>query len=250
MEQEWKSLKGVVENGDNYEVSPLGIVRHTKSGRINKGSVNKDGYVYLTLTLRGKCKKQYLHRILALAFIPNPDNKPMVNHKDAVKSNNSLDNLEWATAFDNNTHAIKNNLSKKAIGSANGKTKLTEEDVAAIKQLIIEGKSNTYIGKLFNVSPTTVSGIKTGTSWGHVSVDGFSPASNSKSVVLGRKNKRAKLTEEDVISIRKFYSKGSISQKELATMFGTSVSGIGHIINRRSWKHIYRLRFLIISTSN
>jgi hypothetical protein len=58
-------------------------------------------------------KKVYLHRILAELFIPNPENKPCVNHKDGVKYNNSLSNLEWCTYQENNNHAFDTGLQKK-----------------------------------------------------------------------------------------------------------------------------------------
>ena len=79
---------------------------------------NENGYMKVNLyDVTGKCKKKYVHRLVATAFIPNPDNKPNVNHKDCDVKNNSVFNLEWCTQSENILHAVKlgrhvNNISK------------------------------------------------------------------------------------------------------------------------------------------
>lgn len=65
------------------------------------------GYFLVTLCNKGVCKNQFIHRLLAQAFISNPENKPQVNHIDGNKQNNDLSNLEWVTAKENTHHAIK-----------------------------------------------------------------------------------------------------------------------------------------------
>lgn len=72
---------------------------------------NESGYMKVNLyDVTGKCKKKYVHRLVATAFIPNPDNLPVVNHIDCDKTNNCVSNLEWCTQKDNIAHSIKNNL--------------------------------------------------------------------------------------------------------------------------------------------
>ena len=94
----WKDIEGY----DKYEVSTLGNVRNKNTGRILK-SANKGGY--LCVGLSNKVTKTYqVHRLVALAFIPNPENKPQVNHKDKNGLNNKLSNLEWNTIEENNKH--------------------------------------------------------------------------------------------------------------------------------------------------
>jgi hypothetical protein len=79
--------------------------------RILKQYTNELGYLKVNLyDIAGKCKKKYVHRLVAQAFIPNPDNLPVVNHIDCDKANNHVDNLEWCTQKDNIAHSIKNNL--------------------------------------------------------------------------------------------------------------------------------------------
>lgn len=69
--------------------------------------LDKDGYECVELSVNGVKKGFPVHRLVALAFIPNPENKRTVNHKDDVKTNNNVDNLEWATDMEQTVHAIK-----------------------------------------------------------------------------------------------------------------------------------------------
>lgn len=107
MKEIWKSI------GDfpNYEVSNLGNVRSIKRNIIMK-SVNCGGYCNLGLYNNGIYKRFNIHRLVAQAFIPNPNDYPCVNHIDGNKQNNSVDNLEWCTYSHNSKHAFKNNLLK------------------------------------------------------------------------------------------------------------------------------------------
>ena len=115
----WRTIKGYE---GLYEVSNLGRVKSLskkiKNGqgyRITKERVLKnikDSYNYEVVRLCRNCKNTQpkVHRLVAQAFIKNPNNKPQVNHKDGVKSNNFWKNLEWATCQDNIRHAYKTGL--------------------------------------------------------------------------------------------------------------------------------------------
>ena len=102
--EQWRAVEGY----PGYEVSNLGRVR--KNGKLTPLHRAGKGYLRTTLQKDGKQKQDYIHRIVAKAFIPNPENKPTVNHIDGDKDNNRVSNLEWATYLENNLHAIKNHL--------------------------------------------------------------------------------------------------------------------------------------------
>ena len=105
---EWKKLP----TRANYSVSDQGQVRNDKTGRILKQSPDKHGYARVSLSNGGGNNPTILfpHRAVAELFIPNPNNLPVVNHKNADKMDTRKDNLEWTTNKENTEHAIANNL--------------------------------------------------------------------------------------------------------------------------------------------
>lgn len=107
----WRSLNGIVTNGENYAVSTHGNVKNTVTNKVLKPGLKRTGYYQAALQKNHKAKHYPVHRLVAFAFIDNPENKPFVNHKDGVKSNNHVSNLEWVTPSENNLHALKMGLS-------------------------------------------------------------------------------------------------------------------------------------------
>lgn len=99
----WKDCKGYE---GLYQVSNLGRVWNVKLQRYLKGSYDKDGYIRVHLTAKnGKTKSEKIHRLVALAFLDNPNNYPVVNHKDENKQNNRVENLEWCSTKYNNIYS-------------------------------------------------------------------------------------------------------------------------------------------------
>lgn len=88
-----------IENFNNYSISNLGNVRNDKTGRILKYHTKPNGYKQVQLGR--KITPQYIHRLVAIAFIPNIHNKPQVNHINGDKGDNRVENLEWVTASEN-----------------------------------------------------------------------------------------------------------------------------------------------------
>ena len=104
MEEEiWKPIQDCYD----YEISNLGRVKNIKTGKYLKSCIRPDGYVNISLCVNNKTKNCKVHRLIAQAFIPNPENKPTVNHIDRNRSNNSISNLEWATISEQNYHSAK-----------------------------------------------------------------------------------------------------------------------------------------------
>ena len=93
----WKPIQGY----EHYSITPSGIIRKNETELIVKESLDKDGYCKVHLNVNGKQMRRMVHRLVALTFIPNPENKPYVDHIDNNQVNNSLGNLRWATASEN-----------------------------------------------------------------------------------------------------------------------------------------------------
>ena len=96
-----------IPNYENYIITDNGQVFNTKRNKLIKVQVDKDGYLYVQLWKNSEPKKFKMHRLIAMAFIPNPDNKPQVNHINGIKYDNSIENLEWVTQSENSIHAYK-----------------------------------------------------------------------------------------------------------------------------------------------
>jgi len=111
MKEIWKDIKGYE---GYYQVSNTGKVKsfHGKNERILSHRINRSGYCQVALSLQNNLKYFVIHRLVALTFIPNPNNKKEVNHKDGNKTNNNIYNLEWATRSENLLHSYDIGLRK------------------------------------------------------------------------------------------------------------------------------------------
>lgn len=114
----WKDIVGYE---GKYQVSNLGYIKslemwtgdkYIKRDKILRGSLSKNGYLYVSLCKGGKAKKYKVNRLVAQAFIENPYNLPITNHIDGDKTNNCVDNLEWTTQSENLKHAYRIGLRK------------------------------------------------------------------------------------------------------------------------------------------
>lgn len=128
----WKDIPGYE---GKYQVSNTGRVRslnymRTGKSKVMKPSTNKLGYKGVGLRKNGKCTKYYIHRLVALAFIPNPLNLPQVNHIDENKTNNVVWNLEWCTQEYNNNYGNRN----KKISEAHKGRQFTKETKRKISE--------------------------------------------------------------------------------------------------------------------
>lgn len=174
----WKDIEGYE---GSYQISNKGRVKslkrivERKNGRkldikekiIDHGN-DAYGYPLIILTKNNVKKTKKVHRLVAIAFIDNPENKLCVNHIDGVKTNNEVYNLEWVTRKENSQHA-------KDIGLKNDK---------------------------------------------------------------GESNPSSKLTELEVIEIRRLSKTSNLLQREIAIKFGVTRSTVSHILNRKTWQHI------------
>lgn len=97
----WKRYKNT-----NYEVSNIGRVRNI-NGSLKSQQLDKYGYLVTDLYINGERKNMKIHRLVAETFIPNPDNKPTVNHINEIKTDNYVENLCWFTTKEQNSHGTR-----------------------------------------------------------------------------------------------------------------------------------------------
>lgn len=225
MIEEWKEIEGF----EDYHISNLGRVKSFKmdiEGKILNLNMTKQGYYHVILYTNGVEKGMKVHRLVAKAFIPNPENKPQVNHIDGNKSNNLMSNLEWSTVSENQLHALGLGLATSTKGVNHGRSKLTEEQVIDI---LNKGKYDTFlkIGKDYGVSRKTIEQILKREKWTHI--EGYEPIN-----VNIFNNKSSKLTLENAIFIRN----SELSNKELAKLLSVDEETIRGCRKYKTFKNI------------
>lgn len=133
LEQKFVVIKGF----ENYIIYENGEIINTKFNRSINHCDNGRGYRIVGLSNNGKVKLKTMHRLLAEAFIPNPNNYPQINHIDGIKDNNSLDNLEWCTNQQNNQHAW-----------AIGLKKTSEKQKESVSRIVLDTETGIYYNSI------------------------------------------------------------------------------------------------------
>jgi hypothetical protein len=170
----WKDIKGyeglyaVNINGDIKSYAKTDRKGALREERILKPQKDSNGYTRVYLIRNGQGKRFKRHRIVAQAFIPNPLNKKEVNHKNGIKSDNVLSNLEWATPLENTRHAWETGLIKRECGERCNASKLKEEDVLNIRKNVCNGANRNLISKEYGIALTTISAIILRKTWKHI----------------------------------------------------------------------------------
>jgi hypothetical protein len=152
-------------------VTESGILVRDSTQRILKPFVDEDGYLRYKIWKRGVGGyiSIFQHRAVALAYIPNPYNKPQVNHKDSNRQNNHVSNLEWVTPKENSQHCVDNKRTLK--GEYSPVSVYTESTIRQICQLLEDGVKVTHIPIILNVDRNLPFKIKAGEVWKHISSD-------------------------------------------------------------------------------
>ena len=172
----WKSIKGYE---GIYEVSNLGrvkVLERTAKGKLDNIQVFKErilkpinqtnGYLKVNLIKNGTQKTVLIHRIVAIVFIEG-DNSLTVNHKNGIKTDNKVENLEWATLSENHKHAFKLGL-KCLKGEKCTTNKLFEYQVIEIKKMLEQGLTHQKIADLYSVRRQTITDINLKRRWSHI----------------------------------------------------------------------------------
>lgn len=156
-----------IKKFSNYSITQDGNVWSSKRNIWLKQYIQSKGYLWVALYCGLKRSNRTVHRLVAEAFIPNPDNKPEVNHKDGIKTNNNVSNLEWSTSSENKLH--KHHVLMKQNGEQHPHHKLTESEVQYIRTSYIP-KITTFqmLADELNVDRSVVHRIYHNKSWKHV----------------------------------------------------------------------------------
>lgn len=178
MQEVWKPVLGYETA---YEVSSLGRVRSVdrevmnrwgttcaRKGQIRAHGVKREGYHFVNLCRKQRAKPMYVHRLVAIAFLPNPDCLPQVNHRDGDKSNNAVENLEWCSKSENCQHALSAGLYESAKGEAIGNSVFTEAQVSEIRSRWKNGEKQKHLAAEYGVLPGTIHKIVHRQRWKHV----------------------------------------------------------------------------------
>jgi len=159
----WMDVKGFE---GLYKVSSLGSVFMVKKARNQTLLKVKNGYILCDLSKNGNKKRISVHRLVSLHFIDNPENKEQVNHKNGIKTDNRVENLEWMTSSENQRHSIETGL-KKILKGDQCDSKLKEFQAKIIKYGL-KNLTQKNISDIYGISRVTVSDIRRGKSWKHI----------------------------------------------------------------------------------
>lgn len=185
-EEIWKDIPGYeglyqASTLGNIRSLPKSDIRHTKratsvwnvSGKILKGRVGRHGYLIVAIYKNQTRCDISIHRLICLTFLDNPEQKPYVNHKNCIKYDNRLENLEWCTQKENIAHAWANGKMKtckgKFLGTKSVHSKLTEDQVVEMRTLYASGGyTHKYFADKYNMSRRHIGDIINKICWPHV----------------------------------------------------------------------------------
>lgn len=188
-----------------YEVNNIGQIRIKENKQLINQYFNRKGYLILSIFYNGKWYTKISHRLVAEAFIPNPENKPQVNHISGIKTCNWVGNLEWNTAKENIQHAVINNLQTHLLGEESNHNIYTESQIHEVCKLLENNNlKNTEISKITGVDVSSISKIKCNETWNHISSLYKIPKAikNAK----GSKSASSKYSDEQIHEVCKLLS--------------------------------------------
>lgn len=238
MDSKWRRI---VVNGEvtRYEMNEDGIIRNIDSEKELQGHVGEPGYYTFLLTLSGGKITLSKHRLLACLFIPIPKSyikegykqeNLTINHKDGVKLNCALDNLEWATSLENQIHALDNGL--KSSGENSNLSKYSEAEIRNVCKMLQQGIHPKDIANLTDIDIETIWAIGYGRSWTRVAKDYHFPNFQEK------QHEFSSHEDEVIHKICKMLTETQLSFQQIADACGVKKSTVNLINSGRRHKDI------------
>lgn len=188
--------------------------------------VDSSGYHRVSTKYKGKSFNASVHRLIAIAHIPNPDNKPEVNHINGIKTDNSISNLEWVTLQENSDHANSTGLRDSMLGEGSHLNVYPEVLIRSICEMLEQGSRNIDISRSLDVPVTLISDIRNKDTWTHVSDE-----------YKIKRNKRKSYSEEKIRWVcNKIIEK--MMYKDIAEQSGIPLHTVRDIRHGKSFRYI------------
>lgn len=204
-----------------YEVSTKGRVRNKETNHMMTPSKDKDGYMRVGLSINKKLRTIPVHRLVGFVFIRIPDHlkeykykELQINHKDGIKHNNCVYNLEWCTDNENKKHAIDTGLMNIQYGEDSFRTNLTNEQVDLVCKMLAADIPMKQISEFTGIQYSIINDIKRKDSWKTISRNYKFKSSFSRK------------SDETLMGIKKDLEEGKLNNKEIAEKYGVSRSYI------------------------
>lgn len=232
----------------NYEISKCGKVfstkrKHNQSNKYDEKEIEmkiqfvENAYAILGLVDdNGNNRMKSVHRLIAEAFIPNPENKRTVNHKDGDKHNNTYSNLEWATYQENSQHSCDTGLNPKQKGDSNGMSKISEEECIQLIIEMLEGANNNELAKKYKLHSRYISLIRGKKRWKHLWENTFK--NKSPDVSYTRSDKELDIDTQIIIINR---IKNGEMLKSLSIEYSIDPSTLSRVKNNKTWNYAYKI---------
>lgn len=229
-------IDGIVTN---LFITTFGNIYSVINDKINylNPVIDRSGYARIKIEIDNKyIGSPSIHRLVASAFIPNPENKEEVNHKDGDKLNNSVYNLEWVTHSENMIHAYENNLNKR--GEENSQSIYTEKQIKYACELLMANKlTKNEISKITKVSVYTLDALLKHKKWRYISSN-YEFNYNVKPKNTGSK---PKYSDEDIHNVCRLLKDGGYTLHQISIITGVGFYTIYDIKRKRAHTDISKL---------
>lgn len=231
----WKEV--VVDNiNTGYCINNLGTLKSLRTGKEISYTLNHKGYRQVTLVYADRKHTTTIHRLVAQAFIPNPENKAQVNHINGNKECNWVGNLEWNTPKENIQHAVEHGLQTHPIGENANHSKYMDSQIHKVCELLLTGKNtNRDISKITGVDEYSISKIKCRKDWTHISSQYNIPL--PRSVRIGSDSASSKYSDQQIHQVCQKIESGE-SLTHISRETGVGYDLIWRIKAKKNWVHI------------